>query len=119
MERNFTLKYNKVCDLGKLYFLHKTQKKLSNDPERSVISNCGMPLEKISHNQLKSVLQKGKFCIRDSGLFFEKTENINTFLENAIILTANVVDLSPVTLHQPDLRALKCIHPFLCMHSYG
>ena len=55
-----------------MYLLHKIHKRLSDVPGRPVISNCGMPTEKVSEfldYQLKLVLRNGKSCIRDSGHF--------------------------------------------------
>ena len=71
----------------------------------------GMPPEKVSKfldHQLKPVMQKGKWYIRDSGHFLEKIKNINTLPENAILLvTADVVGLYPSIPHQAGLSALK------------
>ena len=49
--------------------LPKIHKRLSDVPGRPVISNCGMPTEKVSEfldYQLKPVMQNGKSYIRDS-----------------------------------------------------
>ena len=68
----FTYKYKKACNLGKMYLLPKIHKRLSDVSGRPVISNCGMPTEKVSeflHYELKPVIQNGKSYIRDSGHF--------------------------------------------------
>ena len=57
--------------------------------------------------QLKPVMQKGKWYIRDSGHFLEKIKNISTLPENAILVTADVVGLYPSIPHQAGLSALK------------
>ena len=44
----FFYDYKNVTNLGKLYFLPKIHKKLSNIPGCPVISNCGTPTEKPS-----------------------------------------------------------------------
>ena len=59
----------------RMYLLPKIHKRLSDIPGRQVISNCGMPPEKVSEFldcELKSVMQKGKLYIRDLGHFLEK-----------------------------------------------
>ena len=59
----FTYKYKKACNLGKMYLSPKIHKTLSDVPWRLVISNCGMPTEKISEfldYQLNLAVQKGK-----------------------------------------------------------
>ena len=69
-----------------------------------------MPTEKVSElldYYLKPVMQNGKSYIRDSGYFIEKTENISTLPENAVLVTADVVGLYPSTPHQADLSVLK------------
>ena len=43
----FTVNHKKDPNLGKMYFLLKIHKKLHSFLERSVISNCGTPTEKI------------------------------------------------------------------------
>ena len=106
----FTYEYKKACNLGKMYLLPKIHKRLSDVPGRPVISNCGMPTEKVSEfldYELKPVMQKGKSYIRDSGHFLEKIKNISTLPENAILVTADVVGLYLSIPHQAGLSALK------------
>ena len=70
----------------------------------------GMPPEKVSKfldYQLKPVMQKGKWYIRDSGQFLENIKNISTLPENAILVTADVVGLHPSIPHQAAVNALK------------
>ena len=98
----FTYQYKKVCNLGKMYLLPKIHKRLWDVPGRPVISNCGMPTEKVSEfldYELKPVMQKGKSYIRDSGYFLQKIKNISTLPENAILVTADVVGLYPSIPH--------------------
>ena len=106
----FTYEYKKACNLGKMYLPPKIHKRLSDVPARPVISNCGMPTEKVSEfldYELKPVMQKGKSYIRDSGHFLEKIKNISALPENAILVTADVVGLYPSIPHQDGLSALK------------
>ena len=106
----FTYEYKKACNLGKMYLLPKIHKRLSDVPGRPVISNCGMPTEKVSEfldYQLKPVMQNGKSYIRDSRHFLERIKNINTLPENAILVTANVVGLYPSIPHEAGLSALE------------
>ena len=91
-----------------MYLLPKIHKRLSNVPAIPVISNCRMPTGKVSEfldYQLKPVMQNGKLYIRYSGHFLEKIKNINTLLENAILVTADVVGLYPSI---PPSNWLKC-----------
>ena len=44
----FRFDFKSSCNLGKLYFLPKIHKRLSNVPGKPVISNCGTPTEKVS-----------------------------------------------------------------------
>ena len=94
----FTYEYKKACNLGKVYLSPKILKRLSDVTGRTVISNCGMPTEKVSQfldDELKPVMQKGKLYIKDPGHFLEKIKNISTLPENAILVTADVVGLYP------------------------
>ena len=105
-----TYEYKKAYNLGKMYLLPKIHKRLSDVSGRPVISNCGMPTEKVSEFldfQLKPVMQNGKSYIRDSGHFLEKIKNISALQENAILVTADIVGLYPHILNQAGLSALK------------
>ena len=78
-------------------------------PGRPGISNCGTPTEKVSEfldHHLKPVTQKGLSYIRHSQHFLEK-KTIGRAPENAILVTADVVDLYPNIFHQAGLKALK------------
>ena len=106
----FTYEYKKACNLGKMYLSPKIHKRLSDVPGRPVISNCGMPAEKVSEfldYELKPVMQKGKSYVRDSGHFLKKIKNISTLPENVILVTADVVGLYPSTPYQVGLSTLK------------
>ena len=52
-------------------------------------------------------MQNSKSCIRNSGHFLEKIYNINNLPKNAILVTADVVDLHPSIPNQVGLGALK------------
>ena len=75
--------------------LPKIRKRLSNVPGRPVISNFGTPTEKVSEfldHHLKPIMQNGLSYIRDSQHFLEKIKTIGSVPENAIPVTADVVD---------------------------
>ena len=75
--------------------LPKIHKRLSNVPGRPVISNFGTPTEKVSEfldHHLKPIMQNGLSYIRDSQHFLEKIKTIGSVPENAILVTADVVD---------------------------
>ena len=89
---------------------NKIHKRLSDVPKRPVISNCGLPVEKVFEfldYHLKPVMQNSKSYIRDSGHFLEKISNISTLPENAILVTADVVSLYARIPHQQGLSALE------------
>ena len=90
----FTYEFKKATNFGKLYLLPKIHKRLHNVPGRPVISNCGSPTEKCSEfldHHLKPIMQKGWSYIKDSGDFINKTKNLSTIPDNAILVTADVV----------------------------
>ena len=65
----FFYDYKNITNLGKLYFLPKIHKKLSNIPGRPVISNRGTPTEKPSKfldYHLKLVIQSSWSYIKHS-----------------------------------------------------
>ena len=83
---------------------------LSDVPGRPAISNCGTPTEKASKfldYQLKSIMQKGKSYIKDSGDFINKIKTIENIPEGAILVTADVVGLYPSIPHEAGLNALR------------
>ena len=106
----FTYVYKKACNLRKLYLLPKIHERLFNVPERPVISNCRTPTEKVFEfwdHYLKPIMQNGLSYIKDSQHFLEKIKTIGSVPENAILVTADVVDLYPNIPHQAGLKALK------------
>ena len=69
----FTYEFKKSCNVGKLYLLLKIYEIFNHAPGRPVISNFGMPTEKVWEfldHHLKPVIQSGKSYIKDSGHFF-------------------------------------------------
>ena len=87
--------------MGKLYFLLKIHKRLSDVPVRPVISNCGTLTKKFSEyldSELKSVMQERWSYIKDSGNFIKKLRNIDHIPQEAMEI-ADVVGLYlPVSL---------------------
>ena len=70
-----------------MYLLRKILKRLNDVPERSVISNCGTPTEKLSEfsdNHLQPIMKTGKSYIKDTGDFLEKLKNLGNIPSNAI-----------------------------------
>ena len=67
-----TYHFRKSINLGKLYFLPKTHKRLSAVPLRPVISNCGTPTEFSEYLNyiLKPIMQDSWSYIKDSGDYY-------------------------------------------------
>ena len=106
----FTIDFKKATNLGKLYLLPKILKHLFEVPGRPVTSNCGTLTEnffEILDSELKSVTQEGWSYIKDSGDFIKKLKIIDHILQDAIMETADVVDLHPSIPHDADLEALR------------
>ena len=83
---------------------------MSDVPGRPVISNFGTSTEKASEfldYQLKTIMQKGKSYIKDSGDFINKIRTIENIPEGAILVTADVVGLYPSIPHEAGLNSLK------------
>ena len=90
--------FKKATNLGKLYLLPKIHKRLFEVPGRPVISDCGTDTEKVSEfldSELKSVMQEGWSCIKDSSDFIKKFKNIDHIPQDALMITADVVGLYP------------------------
>ena len=64
-------------------------------------------LEEFIDHHLKPITQKGCSYIEDSGDFINKTKNYSTIPGNAILVTADVVDLYSSIPHEAGLRALS------------
>ena len=52
-------------------------------------------------------MEKGWSYIKDSDDFINKTKNLTTISDNAILITAGVVELYPSIPHEAGLRALR------------
>ena len=105
----FTIE-QKATNLGKMYLLLKTHKRLYDVPGRPAISNCGTPTEKASEfldNQLKEVMQNGWSYIKDSNDFVKKIKYLKNIPDNALLLIADVVGLYPSVPHKAELKAFK------------
>ena len=106
----FTYEVKKGTNFGKLYLLPMIYKRLHNVPGTLVISNCRSPTEKCTEfldHHLKPIMQIDWSYIKDSADFINKTKNLSTIPNNAIIITADVVVLSPSISHETGLRALR------------
>ena len=105
----FTYKYKKSTNLGKIYLLPKTHKRLNSVRGRPVISTCGAPTEKASeflHFHLKRFMQNGASYINDSNKFINKIKKID-IPNDALLVTAAVVGLYPSIPHKVGLKALR------------
>ena len=64
----FSFDHMRACNLIKLYFFLKINKRLFNIPARSVISNCGTPTVKVSYfldNHFKTIMQESWSYIKN------------------------------------------------------
>ena len=106
----FTTEFKKTTNLGRLYLLPKTQKRLENVPDRPIIPNCGTPTEKFSElldSQLKPVMQSSRSYIKASGDLIKKIKNISTIFKDSILVAADVVGLHASIPHEAGLKALE------------
>ena len=106
----FRVAFKNFCNLGNLHFLPKIHKQLSNVPGRPMISNCGMPTEKVSEfldNHLQSIMKKDLSYIKDSGDFISKIRRMGSIPDNAILVTADVTALYPSIPHDVGLKDLR------------
>ena len=100
----------KPTDLGKMCLFPKIHKGLHDVPGRSVISNCGTTTEKLLeflNNQLKEVMQNGWSYIKDSNDSIKKIKHLKSIPDNALLVTADAVRLSPSIPPEAGLKALK------------
>ena len=108
--KDFTYKYKKAINFGKMYLLPKIHKRLVNVPGRPVISNCGTPTEKASEfldHHLQPIMKSGTSYIKDTNDFLSKLKNLKKVPDNAILVTADVVGLYPSIPHNEGLEVLK------------
>ena len=111
-EKNyFKFNFKKATNVGKFYLLPKIHKSLSKVPGRPVISNCGMPTEKISefldHHLQPLLMKQGEYYIKDTGDFLEKLKRVGEIPKGAILVTADVVGLCPSIPHDGGLEVLR------------
>ena len=88
----------------------KIHKGLHDVPGRPVISNCGTTTEKLLeflNNQLKEVMQNGWSYIKDSNDSIKKIKHLKSTPDNALLVTADAVRLSPSIPPEAGLKALK------------
>ena len=110
-EKNyFRFNFKKDTNVGKFSLLPKIHKTLSKVPGRPVISNCGMPAEKISEfldHHLKPPMKQGESYIKDTGDFLENLKRVEEIPKGAILVTADVVGLYPSIPHDGGLEILR------------
>ena len=100
----------KATNLGELYWLPKIHKRISEIPDRPLISNCGTNTEKVSEfldSEVKSVMQEGWLYIKDSDDFIKKLNNINYIPQDVRMVTADLVGLHPSISHDAGLEAIR------------
>ena len=95
----FTYEFKKATKSVKCYFFPKIHKRLYYVPGRPVVSNCRSPIEECSEfpdHHLKHIIQNGWSYIKDSDDFINKTKNLSTIPDNAILVTSstNVCNLA-------------------------
>ena len=106
----FVYDYKNASNLGKLYFLPKIHKRLSNVPGRPVICYCGAPTEKVSEfldYHIKPVMQRSWPYTKDSENFIEKIKRVSNKSDDAILVTADVVGLYPSIPDKLGSKALE------------
>ena len=102
--------FKKTTNLGKLYLLPKTHKRLFEVPGRPVVSNLGTPMEKVSEfleSELKSVMLEGWSYIKGSGDFIKKLKDTDHISQDAIMVTVDVVGIFPSIPHDAGLKVLR------------
>ena len=110
-EKNyFKFNFKKATNVVKFYLLPKIHKSLSKVPGCPVISNCGMPTEKISEfldHHLQPLMKQGETYIKDTGDFLEKLKTVGEIPKGAILVTADAVGLYPSISHDGGLKVLR------------
>ena len=110
-EKNyFKFNFQKATNVGKFYLLPKIHNSLSKVPGRPVISNCGMPTEKVPEfldHHLKQLMKQGESYIKDNGDFLEKLKRVEGIPKGTILVTADVVRLYPSIPHDGCLEILR------------
>ena len=110
-EKNyFRFNFQKATNVGKFYLLPKIHNSLSKVPGRPVISNCGMPTEKVPEfldHHLKQLMKQGESYIKDNGDFLEKLKRVEGIPKGTILVTADVVGLYPSISHDGCLEILR------------
>ena len=79
----FCFEFKKTCNQGKLYLPPKIHKRLSNVPGRPIISNFGVPTEKVSEyldSDMQPIMRKGWSYIKDSQDFINKSCKLGRYL---------------------------------------
>ena len=106
----FSYQYKRSTKFGKMYPLPTIHKRLDNVPGRPVISNCGTPTEKASEfldHHLQPIMKSGVPYIKDTNNFLFIVKNLGKILENAFLVTADVVGLYLSIQHDEGLEVLR------------
>ena len=93
-----------------MYLLPKIHKRLDNVPGRPVISNCRTPTEKAAEfldHHLQRITKSGVSSVKDTNDFLFKLKNLGKILENAFLVTADVVGLYQSIPHDEGLEVLR------------
>ena len=107
--KNFTYEFKKAANLRKFYLFPKIHKRLENVPGKPIISNCGAPTEKVSEFldfHFKSIMQNGGSYIKNLNDFKSKIKKID-IPNDALLVTADAVELYPNIPHEASLSALR------------
>ena len=91
-----------------MYLLPKIYKRFYDVPGRPIISNGGTATQKVPEffdYHFKLVMTVGKFYFGDTGHFLQKLRQLSTLTCNAILVTADVVNLYPSIPHGVGLEA--------------
>ena len=96
--------------MGKFHLLLKTHESTDKPPGRLIVSNCCMPMEKISEfldSHLPPLVREIPSYIQDTSDFLSKLENIRNIPDQALLVTIDFVGLHSHIPHTEGLEALK------------
>ena len=106
------LKPEKEAKIGTFYLLPKIHKRLYKVPGRPVVSNSGIPIEKISEFfdvYLQPVLKTLPYVIKDTTDFLCRLKEVGDILGGAIICIMDVVGVHPHIPHDEGLKSMRSV----------